>query len=135
MSDRALRVAVVALALAGSLVAGYLTYTHFADVAPVCGSGGCELVQRSSYAKAAGVPVALLGLVGYLAILGAALVRRPWAAVASAALAVFGVVFAAYLLLVQLVVIEAVCRWCVASDLILVALGALTVLRLRPLLS
>jgi uncharacterized membrane protein len=48
---------------------------------------------------------------------------------------VFGVVFAAYLLLVQLVVIEAVCRWCVASDLILLALSALTVLRLRPLLS
>lgn len=135
MTDARLRLAIVVLAVAGAAVAGYLTYTHYADVAPLCRTGGCEIVQRSSYAEIAGVPVALLGLVGYLAILVTALVRRPWATVACAALAVFGVVFAVYLLLVQLVVIDAVCQWCVTSDVILLAIGALALLRLRPLLS
>ena len=64
MSDRRLRLGVVALALAGVAVAGYLTYVHYADLEPFCagGGGGCERVQSSEYAELAGSPVALLGL-------------------------------------------------------------------------
>jgi uncharacterized membrane protein len=44
----------------------------------VCPTGGCETVQSSSYAELLGVPVAAVGLVGFLAILGAALARGEW---------------------------------------------------------
>ena len=62
--------------LVGLGIAGYLTYVHYAGLHPVCvASGGCETVQSSHYAKLAGVPVPLLGLIGYAAILGSLLVR------------------------------------------------------------
>ena len=64
MSDRALRFCVGALASAGLLVTGYLTYARYADASITCTTGGCETVQESSYATVAGVPVAVLGLLG-----------------------------------------------------------------------
>jgi uncharacterized membrane protein len=73
VSERVLSLAAAALALAGLAVSGYLTYIHYAGIAPVCAGGGgaCERVQSSHYAELAGVPVALLGLVGYALILAA----------------------------------------------------------------
>ena len=38
-----------------------------------------------------------------------------------------------YLLVVQFVVIDAVCTWCVASDAVVLVLAAAAVLRLRRL--
>ena len=71
MSDRALRGATGAVALAGVVVAGYLTWVHFDKAALVCvAGGGCETVQQSSYAEISGVPVALLGLVSYTVVFG-----------------------------------------------------------------
>lgn len=70
-SERRLRLVIAGLALGGMAVAGYLTYVHYAGLEPFCagGGGGCERVQSSSYAELAGVPVALLGLIGYALIL------------------------------------------------------------------
>ena len=66
LSDRALRVAAGCVALAGMAVAGYLTWVRYDEAALVCvAGGGCETVQQSSYAEMAGIPVALLGLLGY----------------------------------------------------------------------
>jgi uncharacterized membrane protein len=71
LSDRALRPGVAAVAFAGTAVAGYLTYVHYRPDALICtGGGGCEAVQESSYAELAGLPVALFGLLAYLAVLG-----------------------------------------------------------------
>ena len=76
MSPRALRVTMIVLAAIGLGVATYLTYIHYAGIKPLCGTngGGCEIVQTSQYSKLAGVPVALIGLLGYIAILGSLLV-------------------------------------------------------------
>ena len=54
-----LRVPIAAACVVGIGIASYLTYVHYAHTAPICTTGGCEKVQRSSYAKLAGVPVAL----------------------------------------------------------------------------
>src|SRR4051812_13799801 len=91
--DRRLAIAVALVSLAGIGIAGYLTYVHYADIDPVCagGSGGCHAVQASAYAELAGVPVALLGLVGYIAILATVLIRpADMGRVAGAALALSG---------------------------------------------
>jgi uncharacterized membrane protein len=88
-------------------------------------------VQSSRYAEVFGVPVAALGLVGFLGLLVAALARGEWARLAQAALALSALLFSAYLVYVQLMVIEAVCQWCLAADLVTTCIAALALLRVR----
>jgi uncharacterized membrane protein len=135
MSDGRLRVAVLALAAAGAAIAGYLLYERWTGGTIACSTGGCETVQESKYAKIAGVPVALLGLVAYLAILATALSRSELARAAGAAIALGGLVFAVYLIYVQAALIDAFCQWCLASDVVIALLAVATslrLLRLRP---
>ena len=133
MSDRRLRLAAALAAVAGAAVAGYLTWAHYADSAVVCVTGGgCETVQESSYAEIAGVPVALMGLLGYAAVLALLVWDAPMARLAAAMLAFVGLLFSGYLLVLQLFVIDAVCMWCVINDVVIApALAVLTALRLR----
>jgi uncharacterized membrane protein len=131
VSDRSLRVAVALLALAGLGIAAYLTYARYAHTSIVCTTGGCETVQSSDYAEVLGIPVAVLGLVGYAAILVTALRAGESARVAGAALALGGLVFSVYLIFVQIFPIGAFCVWCLASDLVMFLLAAATVARLR----
>ena len=133
MSDRALRLTAAIVALAGIAVAGYLSWAHYADSAVVCiAGGGCETVQESDYAVIAGVPVAVLGLIAYAVILALIAWDAPTARLSAAAIALMGVLFGAYLLALQLFVIDAICLWCLANDVLIApALAVLTALRLR----
>lgn len=125
-----LRAAVAAVALLGAAVAGYLTTVHYAHVAPVCTTGGCEQVQRSRYAELRGLPVAVLGLVAYLAV-GVTTLRRGLVPAAAAAfVALVGVAFSGYLLWAQIARIHAICQWCVGNDAIALVLAVLCVRRL-----
>ena len=128
---RALRAASVLVALAGLGIAGYLTAVHYADAEPVCAvSHGCATVQQSEYAELAGVPVALLGLIGYVAILGS-LARdgEAWRT-ATAFLALSGFAFSAWLTYVEVVKLDAICIWCVGSAVCMAVLAALATARL-----
>lgn len=133
MSDQALRLAVALIALAGTAVAGYLAWAHYADTSVVClTGGGCETVQHSEYAEIAGVPVALLGLGAYATILALTVWDAPSARLAAAALSLTGLLFSLYLLALQLFVIDALCTWCVVNDVAIApALALVTALRLR----
>jgi uncharacterized membrane protein len=133
LSDRALRAVTAAFALAGIAVAGYLTWAHYANSAVVCVvGGGCETVQQSEYAEIAGLPVALLGSIAYTLILAAVGLDTPRARLGAATLALVGLLFSMYLLALQLFVIDAICVWCVANDIVIApALAVLTGLRLR----
>ena len=131
MSERRLRIAAAVLALAGVGVAGYLTWVHYADLEAICagGSGGCEKVQNSDYAELGGVPVALLGLIGYGAILASLALPGDLGRFAGAVLALAGFGFSAWLTYVELFEIDAICQWCVASAVIMTALAAVMSLR------
>jgi uncharacterized membrane protein len=121
-------VAMAVLALLGLGVAGYLTSVHYADAAPVCAVGhGCQTVQDSRYAEMGGVPVAVIGLVGYALILGSLLVRGDNGRMLRVGLTGFGFLFSLYLTYLELVRIEAICQWCVGSAVIMTALFALAV--------
>jgi uncharacterized membrane protein len=62
---------------AGIVIASYLTYVKLFGIKPYCaGVGNCEAVQTSPYAVLLGVPVAIWGLLGYLALLALFLVKR-----------------------------------------------------------
>lgn len=117
--------------LAGVGVAGYLTRVHFDGGVLICAVGDCQTVQESEYADVAGIPVALLGLGMYLTVLALGVVRwrqpRMHGATTLVAFAVVlaGAFVAAYLTFVELVVIDAVCQWCVASAVLTaILLGA-----------
>src|SRR3954452_21803138 len=126
-----LRIAIATVAGLGAAITGYLTVVHYTGARLVCPTSGCEVVQRSRYSELVGVPVALLGLLGFAAILGTALVRGPRAAQLGAGLALVAFLFSGYLLVVQLVAIHAICTWCVTSDALTTLLLPLTWLRVR----
>jgi uncharacterized membrane protein len=133
LNDGRLRVAAGLVAIAGVGVAGYLTWAYYADSTVLCvAGGGCETVQESEYAEIAGIPVALLGLGAWATILALVVWDSVGARLAAASLAFLGLLFSVYLLVLQLFVIEAVCIWCMANDVVIApALAVLTALRLR----
>ena len=114
-------------------VAGYLTWAHYSQSAVICvAGGGCETVQSSDYAVIAGVPVAVLGLVAYGVILALIAWDSPIARLSAATIALIGLLFSAYLVALQLFVIDATCIWCLANDVLIApSLAVLTALRLR----
>jgi uncharacterized membrane protein len=124
-----LTLGIAALSVVGAAIAGYLTWVHYAELQPFCvgGGGACERVQSSPYAKLAGLPVAVLGLAGYLAVLGSlALPDRS----VTAFLALVGAGFSVYLTYVELAVVHAVCQWCVASAVVMTAVAVASIARL-----
>lgn len=131
MSERVLRTASAVLAVLGAAISAYLLYVRQTGGVLACSTGGCETVQSSSYAEVLGVPVAALGLVGFLGLLVAAILRGELARLAQATLALTALLFGAYLLYVQLAVIDAICEWCLATDAITTAITVLALLRLR----
>jgi uncharacterized membrane protein len=132
VTDRRLRLAIAVLAIAGVAVAAYLTWVHYEDAKPFCvaGGGGCERVQTSEYAELAGIPVAVLGLIGYTLIVASLWVRGDAGRLAGATLALVGFGFSAYLTYRELFTIDAICQWCVVSAVLMTALAVLTTWRL-----
>jgi uncharacterized membrane protein len=131
VTPRALRLCTAVLALLGIAIAGYLTWVHYAGLDPVCvgGGGGCERVQSSRWAELAGIPVAVLGLAGYVAILTSLVLPDALGRQAAAFLALVGLGFSAWLTYVELFEIEAICQWCVASAVVMTALAGVSVAR------
>ena len=126
-----LRRVTAALALVGIGIAGYLTWVHYAGLDPVCvgGGGGCERVQSSRWAELAGIPVAVLGLGGYILILGSLALPEELGAQGAAFLSLVGFGFSVWLTYVEIEKIEAICQWCVASAVVMTALALASVAR------
>jgi uncharacterized membrane protein len=127
VTDRLLRGAVALLALVGSGIAGYLTYTHFRGFAPVCLTSGCEVVQNSRWSELLGIPIALLGLLAYLSIFASALVRHPLARTYAATGALAALGFNIYLLYIQAHEIGRYCTWCVSNEIVSALLAPVAV--------
>ena len=132
MSARTLRITLIVLTVIGIGLATYLTYIHYADVKPLCGRGGgtCLKVQTSQYSKLAGVPVALIGLIGYILILGTLLApdEERWR-FATVALTLGGFGFSAYLTYREVFSLEAICEYCVGSAILMTILLGLSTWR------
>jgi uncharacterized membrane protein len=118
--------AIAGLALLGLAISAYLTWVHYAGIEPVCsGISDCERVQSSDYAELVGVPVALIGVLGYATILASLRARVE----VTALLSYLAVAFSGYLTWAELFQIDAICQWCVASALVTVAIAVLATLR------
>lgn len=130
MSAGALRAGSAVVGAIGLAIAGYLTVVHYDGGAPVCAiSHGCATVQQSDYAELAGIPVALLGVIGYAGILLTLLRDDESARAATAFLALVGVGFSAWLTYVEVAKLDAICIWCVGSAVCMLALAGLSAAR------
>lgn len=135
------RMSAAILSLAGLFISAYLYLYKLGRIGGLaCGTGGCETVQLSPWSRVAGVEVALIGVLGYAGLLGLSLAAlqpglagRRWPAMLLAGLAGIGVLFTGYLTYLELFVIHAICRWCVASGFVILAIFAVALLDLRRL--
>ena len=122
--SRTIRGVMLALTVVGLGVAIYLTIVHYAGIKPACTAGqSCLKVQTSVWSKVDGVPVALLGLIGYVGILATLLAPdRDETRLATLGLTLIGVGFSGYLTYRELFSIHAICEWCVSSAIIMTLL-------------
>ena|SRR5215207_8409671 len=135
------RMSAALLSLAGLFLSAYLYLYKIGRIGTLaCGAGGCETVQQSQWSRFAGIEVSLIGLVGYaglllvsLATLQPGIMTRRWPSTLLVALAALGVVFTAYLTYLELFVIHAICRWCVGSAAIIIAIWIVALLDWRKL--
>lgn len=122
------RLSIPTLIAIGLLVAIYLSYVEITKTEAVCGPiGNCNRVQESPFAILFGIlPVGLLGVIGYLAILTSWLFieygppsHRKIATIIQWTFAWFGIAFSIYLTYLEPFVIGATCAWCITSAIVM----------------
>jgi uncharacterized membrane protein len=127
----------IGLAIIGLLVSIYMTIYKLTNNEAMCiGSGGCSVVNASRYSEVNGIPVALIGVGGYVAILALLfLERRPGFFAENGTMALFGIslvgfLFTLYLIYVEIKLIHALCPFCLASQTVMTIIFILSVTRL-----
>jgi len=128
----------VALAVLGALVSIYMTIYKLTSNNAMClGSGDCSTVNASKYSSVYGIPVAFIGVLGYLAILALLLLEtragkffKNNSSLIVFGLAVTGFAFTLYLVYLEIFVIKALCPFCIASQITMTILFVLTIVRL-----
>lgn len=128
--EGALRVALAVVALAGIGLSAYLTYIRFSGDELACPiGGGCTTVQSSQYSELIGIPVPVLGIAGYAALLLAAALPGPLGRALGLFTGLVSFAFSAWLTAVEAFILEAWCAWCVASAILVTLALVLTIAR------
>jgi uncharacterized membrane protein len=127
-----LRTVATFVATFGIGVATYITIADSGGGAPVClaGGGGCETAANSTYSHVFGVNIAVFGILGYVLLLTAALLRGDLARMGGFAVSLTGFGYSVYLTYLELFKIEAICQWCVASAALMTILFCLNAIRM-----
>ena len=127
----------IALAIIGLLVSIYMTIYKITSNDSMCiGSGDCKTVNASRYAEVYGIPVAVLGVAGYAAILAVLfLERRPGFFQQNGTMLFFGLsltgfLFTLYLIFVEVSLIKAYCPFCITSQTVMTVIFIISVIRL-----
>jgi len=135
--DKRLKQIITAMAIIGLLVSIYMTIYKLTDNDAMCiGSGGCSVVNSSRYSEVNGIPVAVLGILGYASILALLfLENRPGFFRENGVMMLFGVtltgfLFTLYLIFVEVALIKAYCPFCLTSQGVMTVIFILSVVRL-----
>jgi len=125
------------LTIIGLFVAIYMTIYKVTSNDNMCiGSKDCAVVNASRYSEVKGIPVAVLGVAGYSAILALLLLeRKPGFLQQNGSMIFFGLsltgfLFTAYLIFVEIALIKAYCPFCITSQVAMTILFILSVIRL-----
>jgi uncharacterized membrane protein len=128
----------IALTIIGLLVSIYMTIYKLTDNNAMClGSGDCSTVNASRYAEVNGIPVAVIGILGYVTILavlyfeakGPSFLRENGALLIFG-LALTGFLFTVWLIYVEVALIKALCPFCIASQIAMTLIFILSTIRL-----
>jgi uncharacterized membrane protein len=130
------------IAIFGFIDSVYLTWVKFTGSYVTCGPiGNCEAVNTSRYAEVAGIPIALIGLLGYLLII-AVIALEKWLPAQKEVLrlaffgfTLTGTIYSIYLTYVEIAILEAICPYCVISAVLMVVLFGISISRLTELLA
>jgi uncharacterized membrane protein len=127
----------VALVIVGLLVSIYMTIYKVSGNEGMClGSGDCSTVNASRFSEVNGIPVAAIGIFGYAAILAVHLFENRNAFLAqNGALLIFGMsltgfLFTLWLIYVEIVLLQALCPFCVASQIAMTLIFVIAIVRL-----
>jgi uncharacterized membrane protein len=136
MEKRLSQLAIV-LTIIGLLVSIYMTIYKITSNDSMCiGSGDCKTVNASRYAEVYGIPVAVLGVAGYSAILAVLLLERRGgffqenASLLFFGLSLTGFLFTLYLIYVEVALIKAYCPFCITSQTVMTLIFIISVIRL-----
>ena len=126
-----LKWAMVIITVLAIALTSYLTYIHYEGLNPLCSLGqSCIKVQTSVWSKLAGVPVALIGLLGYVGILGVLLLPdREETRLALLGMTLIGFGFSLYLTYREIFSIKAICEECATSAVFVTVLFIISVIR------
>lgn len=135
--DKRLRQITIALTIIGLLVSIYMTIYKITNNESMCiGSSGCSEVNASRYSQINGIPVAVLGVIGYTAILALLfLEQRPGIFRENGTMMFFGVsllgfLFTLYLIYLEIALIKAYCPFCLTSQAVMIVIFIISVIRL-----
>jgi len=135
--DKWLYRASIALVIIGLLVSIYMTIYKVTSNDSMClGSGDCSTVNASRYSEVNGIPVAAIGILGYLAILGVLVFEnRNSFFKQNGTLLIFGMsltgfIFTIWLIYVEIALLQAICPFCVTSQVAMTLIFILAVIRL-----
>ncbi len=130
------------LSIIGALDSAYLAWLKITGSVAACSNiGDCEAVNSSRYAEIAGIPIALFGLLGYLAILVTLLIEPKIPSLKLGLRLVFfgftlaGTLYSIYLTYIEIAILDAICPYCVVSAVVMFSLLILAILRLRTVMA
>ena len=132
------RTAGIILAAIGLIDSIYLTIIKYSANEALClqGIGDCWSVNNSSYSEVFKIPVSLIGIVGYLAILIILLMTpfstalQSWGPYLLFGGTLVGAIYSIYLTYLEIAVIKAICPFCVISAVVMIFLLVLSIYRM-----
>jgi len=134
--DKRLQQITIALAILGLLVSIYMTIYKITSNDNMClGSGDCSTVNASRYAEVNGIPVALIGVLGYAAIIGIHWLERKNeffednGSMILFGISLIGFLFTLWLVYVEIALIKALCPFCVTSQITMTIIFILSIIR------
>jgi len=134
--DKRLKQVTIAFAVIGLLVSIYMTIFKLTNNESMCiGSHGCSIINASKYSVINGIPVAVVGALGYLSILALLyLETKPGFFQDNGSMLLFGVtligfLFTLWLIYLEVALIKAYCPFCITSQVSMTIIFILTVMR------
>ena len=135
--DKWLYKTLVVLVVIGIIVSIYMTIYKLTNNDSMClGSGDCSTVNASRYSEIYGIPVALVGVIGYGAILVMLLLEnrnnflRQNGMLFIFGFSLTGFLFTLYLIYIEFSILKAVCPFCLASQVAMTIIFILSTIRL-----
>ncbi|NDJ77893.1 MAG: vitamin K epoxide reductase family protein [Chloroflexi bacterium] len=122
------RLVLIGLCVIGIGIAGYMAWAELTGNETQCSDAGkidCSAVQNSAYASTLGLPMAVLGVLGYVAILVVLVledqlqIAANYGHAAVVGMTLFGVILQTYLTVIEATVLDAWCQWCIASFVVI----------------